>query len=295
MKDAGRPSVQLQRYGYYRNWEPGVREPASSVPGQYPFARSGNIPRPLLSQTGLLRRQKGPAAMRWGHSELEPAGSVVLSVRNEGKPPNTSERNSSGPSGRPGDPPHPGTRGPVPAVDAPKAEIEQVPPTGATAHRRWKGWNYGAEADNSASQPRRKTRTYCHTGFVYKSLRQGPPHAPLRIRRKNGDIRRLIAPVAKLDPSRVKMETYSPADPVLISRAHMRPLKRAEKRGRGGKILPAPMAGKTAKSRAENPGTETQRSPVSSPEYIMTSWRMSTSRPSSMAIIMSSASAIILA
>ena len=27
--------------------------------------------------------------MRWGHSELEPAGSVVLSVRNEGKPPNT--------------------------------------------------------------------------------------------------------------------------------------------------------------------------------------------------------------
>ena len=183
----------------------------------------------------------------------------------------------------------------MPAVDAPKAEIEQVPPTGATAHRRWKGWNYGAEADNSASQPRRKMRTYCHTGFVYKSLRQGPPHAPLRIRRKNGDIRRRTPSVAKLDPPRVKIETYGQDGVVLITRAHMRPLKRAEKRGLGGKIPSAPMTGKTAKSRAENPGTESQRSPASSPEYIMTSWRMSTSRPSSIAIIMSSASAIILA
>ena len=138
-------------------------------------------------------------------------------------------------------------------------------------------------------------RTYCHTGFVYKSLRQGPPHAPRRIRRKNGDIRCLIAPLANLDPSRVKTGTYCPADPVLISRAHMRPQNRAEKRGRGGKILPALMAGKTAKTRAKNPGMEGQRSPASSPEYIMTSWSMSTSRPSSIAIIISSASAIILA
>ena len=157
------------------------------------------------------------------------------------------------------------------------------------------GYRPGAEAENSASQPRRKMRTYCHTGFVYKSLRQGPPHAPPRIRRKNEDIRCLIAPVAKLDPSRVKMRTYGQDGIVLITRAHMRPLKRAEKRGLGGKIPSAPMTGKTAKSRAENPGTESQRSPESSPEYIMTSWRMSTSRPSSIAIIMSSASAIILA
>ena len=66
---------------------------------------------------------------------------------------------------------------------------------------------HGSKAGKSASQPRRKTRTYCHKGFVYKSLRQGPPHAPSRIRRENGDIRRLTAPLAKVDPSRVKMET----------------------------------------------------------------------------------------
>ena len=141
MKDAGRPSVQLQRYGYYRNWEPGVREPASSVPGQYPFARSGNIPSPLLSQTGLLRRQKGPAAMRWRHSELEPAGSVVLSVRNEGKPPNTRANSPlTGAPDRASTPVHQAGQltllipniGPADqclAVAPPKAEMEQGPAT----------------------------------------------------------------------------------------------------------------------------------------------------------------------
>ena len=264
----------------------------------------------------------------------------MLSVRNEGKPPDTRANSPlTGTPDRASIPVHQAGQltllipniGPADrclAVAAPKAEMEQGPATagyhspflhlptpqvpiavgdgtryvdaGRTTLRCHcaspvEGRNHPPEAEKSALLPRRKMRTYCHKGFVYKSLRQGPPHAPLQIRRKNGDIRCLIAPVAKLDPSRVKIETYSPADPVLITRAHMRPLKRAEKRGRGGKILLAPMTGKTAKSPANNPGTETQRSPVSSPEYIMTSWRLSTSRPSSMAIIMSSASAIILA
>ena len=117
--------------------------------------------------------------------------------------------------------------------------IRPVQSSGATAHLIAGGMHelWAQRRKKSASQPRRKTRTYCHTGFVYKSLRQGPPHAPPGIRRKNGDIHRRTPSVAKLDPSRVKMRTYSPADVVLITRAHMRPQKRAEKRGRGGKIL----------------------------------------------------------
>ena len=241
--------------------------------------------------------------MRWGHSELEPAGSVVLSVRDQ----NTRANSPAGTQHQ--------LRSirPAPSISRPPRRQDQHRYQAHCQRQTGRGGTgmdastttipvtprapqkHHPEAENSASQPRRKTRTYCHTGFVYKSLRQGPPHAPLRIRRKNGDIRRLIALSSKTRSVTGENGDILSGGPCPYhARAHEAP-KPGRKKGARRKNPPRPMAGKTAKTRAGNPGTEGQRSPGSTPEYIMTSWRMSTSRPSSIAIIMSSASAIILA
>ena len=79
--------------------------------------------------------------------------------------------------------------------------------------------------------------------------------------------------------------------PSLITRARMRPPQMAKKGGQGAFSRLAPQT-RNCPSRAA-PAPEIYSSSASRPEYFMTSWRMSTSRPSSIAMIMSSASSTI--